>query len=123
MADGRRLKLLNVIDVQSCLCLVILLRRSCKTKDVVAVLEKLTSLYPAPTFIRSNNGPEFIAEALRDWCEASDSTSTAYIEPGSRGENDFAESFNRWFRDEFLNTELFTTSSVAQLLAGHWRRE
>ena len=51
--------------------------------DVVAVLEELTSLYPAPAFIRSDNGSEFIAQALRDWCEASTTTSTVYIEPGS----------------------------------------
>ena len=50
---------------------------------VVAVLEELTSLYPAPAFIRSDNGSEFIAQALRDWCEACTTTSTVYIEPGS----------------------------------------
>ena len=69
------------------------------------------------------NGPEFIAQALRDWCEASDTTSTAYIEPGSPWENGFAESFNGRFRDEFLNTELFTTAPEAQLLADRWRWE
>ncbi|MCP9848207.1 integrase core domain-containing protein, partial [Cyanobium sp. Morenito 9A2] len=81
---------------------------------------ELTSLYPAPTFIRSDNGPEFIAEALRDWCEASETTSTAYIEPGSPWENGYAESFNGRFRDEFLNTELFSTAPEAQLLADRW---
>jgi len=101
-ADGRRLKFLNVIDEHSRLCLAIRVGRRCKAKDVVAVLEELTSVYPAPTFIRSDNGPEFIAQALRDWCEASDTTSTAYIEPGSPWENGFAESFNGRFRDEFL---------------------
>ena len=69
-ADGRRLKFLNVIDEHSRLCLAIRVGRRCKAKDVVAVLEELTSLYPAPAFIRSDNGPEFIAQALRDWCEA-----------------------------------------------------
>jgi transposase InsO family protein len=66
-ADGRRLKFLNVIDEYSRLCLAIRVGRRCKAKDVVAVLEELTSLYPAPTFIRSDNGPEFncFAEALR----------------------------------------------------------
>ncbi len=115
-ADGRRLKFLNVIDEHSRFCLAIRVGRRCKAKDVVAVLEELTSVYPAPTFIRSDNGPEFIAQALRDWCEASDTTSTAYIEPGSPWENGFAESFNGRFRDEFLNTELFTTAPEAQLL-------
>ena len=87
---------------------------------MVAVLEELTSLYPAPAFIRSDNGPEFIAQALRDWCEASPTTSTAYIAPGSPWENGFAESFNGRFRDEFLNTELFTTAPEAQILAYRW---
>jgi transposase InsO family protein len=68
-ADGRRLKFLNVIDEHSRLCLAIRVGRRCKTKDVVAVLEELTSLYPAPTYIRSDNGPEFIAHALRRWSE------------------------------------------------------
>jgi len=122
-ADGRRLKFLNVIDEHSRLCLAIRVGRRCKAKDVVAVLEELTSLYPAPAFIRSDNGPEFIAQALRDWCAASTTTSTAYIAPGSPWENGFAESFNGRFRDEFLNTELFTTAPEAQILADRWRWE
>ncbi len=89
----------------------------------MAVLEALTSLNLAPAFIRSDNVPEFIAQALRDWCETSGTTSTAYIEPGSPWENGFAESFIGQFRDEFLNTELFTTAPEAQILADRWRWE
>ena len=73
-ADGRRLKFLNVVDEHSRLCLAIRVDRRCKAKDVVAVLEELTSLYPAPTFIRSDNGPEFIAHALWRWCKSSGMT-------------------------------------------------
>jgi putative transposase len=116
-ADRRRLKCLNVIVEHSRLWLAIRVGRRCKAKVVVAVLEELTSLYPAPAFIRSDNGPEFIAQALRDWCVASDTTSTAYIKPGYPWENGFAESCNGRLRDEFLNTELFTTAPEAQLLA------
>jgi transposase InsO family protein len=94
--------------------------RRCKAKDVVAVLEELTSLYPAPAFIRSDNGPEFIASALKRLSEAS-GTTTAYIEPGSPWQNGFAESFNSRFRDEFLNTELFNTVAEAQALADRLR--
>ncbi len=90
---------------------------------MVAVLEELTSLYAAPMFIRSDNRSEFLAQALRDWCEASASTSAAYIEPGPPWENGFAESFNGRFRDEFLNIELFTTAPEEQLLADRWRWE
>ena len=120
-ADGRRLKLLNVLDEYSRLCAAIRVGRCCKAKDVVAVLEELTSLYTAPAFIRSDNGPEFIAQALRNLCEASTTTMTAYIAPGSPWENGFAEFFNGRFRDEFLNTELFTTDPDAQILTDRWR--
>jgi putative transposase len=122
-ADGRRLKFLNVIDEHSRLCLAIRVGRRCKARDVVAVLDELTSLYPAPAIIRSDNGPEFIAQALRDWCEASATTKTSYIEPGAPWEKGFAESFNGRFRDEFLNTERFTKAPGTQLLADRWRWE
>jgi len=80
------------------------------------------SLYPAPTFIRSDNGPEFIAHALRRWHKDS-GTTTACIEPGSSWRNGFGESDNSRFRDEFLNTELFATATEAQGLANRWRWE
>ena len=89
-ADGRRLKFLNVIDEHTRLCLAIRVGRRCKARDVVAVLEELTNLYPAPAFIRSDNGPEFIAHALRPWCRTN-STTTATIEPGSPWQNGSAE--------------------------------
>ena len=81
-ADGRKLKFLNVSDVLSRLCLTIRVGRSFGTKDVMAVVKELTSHYETTKFIRSDNGPEFIDQAARDWCGATDSTSTAYIEPG-----------------------------------------
>jgi len=122
IADGRRLKFLNVIDEHG-FCLAIRVGRRCKARDVVAVLEQLTSVNPAPTFIRSDNRPEFIAQALRDWCDTSDTTRMAYIKPAFPWDNGFAESFNGRFRDEFLNTELFTTAPEAQILADRWRWE
>jgi putative transposase len=119
-ADGRRLKSLNVIDEHSCLYLAIRVGRRCKAKDEVTVLEDLTSLYPAPAFIRSDNGPEFIAHALRRWSQESGTTS-AYIEPGSPWQNGFAEPFNSRFRDELLNTEQFATVAEVQALSDRWR--
>jgi len=106
--DGRRLNFFNVIDEHSRLCLAIRVGRRCKSKVVVAVLEQLTSLYQAPAFIPSDNGPEFIAHALKRWSDNS-GTTKAYFEPGSPWQNGYAESFNSRFKDEFLNTELFTT--------------
>ena len=78
---------------------------------------------PAPAFIRSDNGPEFIAQDLGDWCAASSTTSTATIAPAFPWENGFAESFNGRFRDEFFNTELFATVVEPQGLADRWRWE
>ena len=121
-ADGRRLKFLNVIDEHSRLCLAIRVGRRCKAKDVVAVLEELLKLYPAPTHVRMDNGPEFNAYALQEWCTGSGS-GTAYIQPGSPWENPFVESFNGRFRDEFLNIELFTAVQEARLLAEQHRIE
>jgi transposase InsO family protein len=121
--DGRTLKFLNVIDEYSRLCLAIRVGRRCRAAEVIDTIEELLKLYPPPTHVRMDNGPEFIAQALQDWCEASDTTSTAYIEPGSPWENGFAESFNGRFRDEFLNIELFTTAPETQLLADRWRWE
>jgi transposase InsO family protein len=94
--------------------------RRCKANDVVALLQDLTSLYPAPEFIRSDNGPEFIAHALRRWCK-NNGTATACIDPGHPWQSDFAESFHSKFKDEFLNTKLFATVAEAQGLAERWR--
>jgi len=122
-ADGRRHKFLNVMDEHNRLCLAIRVGRRCRSKYVVAALEELTSFYQAPTFIRADDGPELIAQALRDWCVARDTTRTAYIEPGSPWENGFAESINGRFRDKFLNAELVTRAPEAQLLANRSRRD
>jgi hypothetical protein len=97
-ADSNSLK---VIDEHSRLCLAIWVGRRCKAKDVVAVLEELTSLYPAPAYMRSDKWPDSTAsqkskgyaQALRVWCEASSTTSTPYIEPGSPWENGFVKSY------------------------------
>ncbi len=112
-----------MIDEHSRLCLAIRVGRRCKAKDVVAVREGLTTLYAALAYIRSDIGPEFIAKAIRGWCEARTTTSTAYIAPGSPWENGLAESFKGRFRDEFLNNDLFSTAPEAQILADRWRWE
>lgn len=118
--DGRRLKFQKVIDEHSSLCLSIRVARSCRTKDVAAVLEELTSIDTAQAFIRSDNGSEYITQDLQGWCEVSGSTGTSYIDHGSPWENGIAESFNGRVRDEFLNTELVTTVQESQILADRW---
>ena len=120
--DGRTLKFLNVIDEFSRVCLAIRVGRRCKAVDVIDTVEELLKLYPAPTHLRMDNGPEFIAHALQEWCTGNGSA-TAYIPPGSPWENPFVESFNGRVRDEFLNIELFSSLPEAKLLAEQHRIE
>jgi putative transposase len=74
-----------------------------------------------PAYIRSDNGPEFIADAVRQWIKAV-GTQTAYIEPGSPWENGYCESFNARFRDELLNGEIFYSLKEARIVIEQWRR-
>ena len=99
--DGRMLKFLNVIDEFSRVCLAIRVDRRCRAVEVIDTIEDLLKHYPPPTHLRMDNGPEFIANALQEWC-TSNGSETAYIRPGSTWENPFVESFNGRFRDEFL---------------------
>ena len=99
--DGRALKFLNVVDEFSRVCLAIRVGRRCRAFEVIDTIEELLKLYPAPTHLRMDNGPEFIAHALQEWC-TDNGSATAYIPPGSPWENPFVESFNSRLRDEFL---------------------
>ena len=74
-----------------------------------------------PAFIRSDNGPEFVAEKVTSWIAAV-GAKTAFIEPGSPWENGYIESFNARFRDELLNSEIFYTLKEAQIIIEQWRR-
>jgi transposase InsO family protein len=120
--NGRTLKFLNVVDEFSRACLAIRVGRRCQAVEVIETIEKLFKLNPAPTNLRMDNGPEFIAHALQEWCAGSGS-STEYITPGSPWENPFVESFNSRFRDEFLNIELFASVLEARLLSEQYRME
>jgi putative transposase len=119
-ADGRRLKLLPIVDEFTREAHAILVDRSITAQDVVDLLKYLFSVHGEPEFIRSDNGPEFIAIAVRDWLRQS-GVSTLYIEPGSPWENAYSESFNSRFRDELLNQELFTSLTEARVLVEQYR--
>jgi putative transposase len=121
-ADGRRLKLLTVVDEFTRECLTIEVERSIRSKDVVATLQYLFELRGAPEFLRSDNGPEFIAQAVRIWL-AESGVKTLYIEPGSPWENAYIESFNGRLRDELLNREVFVTLAEAKVLTEDFRLE
>jgi transposase InsO family protein len=121
-SDGRSLKLLCVIDESSRECLAIRVGRTFTASDVVYALADLFLEYGVPEHIRSDNGPEFIAAAVRSWL-ADLGVKTLFIEPGSPWENGYVESFNGKLRDELLDREVFTTLQEAQILTAWWRRE
>jgi putative transposase len=121
-ADGRRLKLANLVDEHTREALAMRVGRRCTADDLVNVLEGLVAERGAPEYLRADNGPELLAWALRDWCRLS-GTRTSYIEPGAPWENPYIESFNGRVRDELLNVEEFTSLTVAQVVIEAWRIE
>lgn len=119
--DGRTLKMLNVIDEHTRECLAICVARSIDADGVVAVLDRLAiARGRAPAFVRFDNGPEFIAGAVADWCRFN-RTASVFIDPGSPWQNAWIESFNGRFRDEFLNGRHFDNLLEAQVLIEDWR--
>ena len=118
--DGRKLRMLNVVDEFTRECLTIRIGRKLKAVDVIDVLADLFITRGTPGFIRSDNGPEFAAKAVKDWITGVRS-STAFIEPGSPWENGYVESFNGKLRDELLNTEVFNSLAEAKVLIEQWR--
>jgi len=119
--DGRKYRMLNIIDEFTRECMAIRIGRKLKSTDVIDVLSDLFILRGIPTHVRSDNGPEFIAQALRDWLAAVESK-TAYIMPGSPWENGYCESFNSKLRDELLNGEIFYTLKEAKIVIQTWRK-
>jgi putative transposase len=119
--DGRKYRMLNVVDEFTHESLAIRVRRNLRSIDVIDVLSELFVLRGVPGHIRSDNGPEFIAEAVQTWIAAVGSK-TAYIAPGSPWENGYVESFNARLRDELLNGEIFYSLREAQIVIESWRR-
>lgn len=114
--SGGRLKWLPVLDEFTRECLSLEVERSLTSNDVIAILEKIVNKRGAPEFIRSDNGPEFIAHAVKDWIERN-GFKTLFIEPGSPWQNCYSESFNSRFRDEFLNVESSSSLLEAKVLS------
>lgn len=119
--DGRKMRMLNVIDEFTRECLTIRIARKLKSTDVIDVLTDLFILRGAPGHIRSDNGPEFIAKAVRQWIAAV-GAEAAFIEPGSPWENGYCESFNSKLRDELLNGEIFYSLAEARVVIEGWRQ-
>jgi transposase InsO family protein len=119
--DNRKIRMLCVIDEFTREAIAIRVARRLNSSDVIDVLADLMITRGAPEHVRSDNGPEFVAIAVRDWI-AKVGAKTAYIEPGSPWENGYVESFNGKLRDELLNREIFYTLREAQVLIEAWRR-
>lgn len=120
--DGRSLKFLTVLDEFTRESPVIEVARSITSKDVIGILDYLFMVRGVPVYIRSDNGPEFIANAIKSWL-ASQGVNTLYIEPGSPWENGYMESFNGTFRDNVLDRELFYSVKEAKIIAEEFRLE
>ncbi|HJL62898.1 MAG TPA: IS3 family transposase [Candidatus Marinimicrobia bacterium] len=120
--DGRPIKMLTIIDEYTRECLAIVVERRLNSEDVLSTLFDLFIERGVPEYIRSDNGSEFTAKAVREWL-SNVGVKTLYIEPGSPWENGYNESFNGKFRDELLNCEIFETLFEAKVLIERWRKE
>jgi putative transposase len=121
-ADGRAFRILNILDEYTRECLAVLVERRIRAEDVINQLFNLFVFRGIPEHIRSDNGPEFTAKAVRSWLGRL-GVKTLFIEPGSPWENGYIESFNGKMRDELLDREIFTTLIEAKVLIEAWRRE
>lgn len=119
--NGRKFRMLNIIDEFTRECLAIRIDRKLNSTDVIDALSDLFIIRGVPGYVRSDNGPEFIAEAVREWIAAV-GAKTAFIEPGSPWENGYCESFNSKLRDELLNGEIFYSLAEAKVIIEAWRR-
>jgi putative transposase len=119
---GNKLRMLTVLDEYTRQSLAIWVGRSVSAQTVVQNLKWLFMDRGTPEYIRSDNGPEFIATAVRQWL-AKSGCKTMYIEPGSPWENPYIESFNGKLRDECLNREIFRNGLEAQIVIENWREE
>ena len=121
-ADGRAFRILTIMDEYTRECLALFVARHITSQDVIDQLFQLFVLRGIPEHIRSDNGPEFTARAVRAWLDRL-GVKTLFIERGSPWENGYIESFNGKMRDELLNREVFTTLAEARVLIEQWRRE
>jgi putative transposase len=118
--DGRRLRLMTLIDEFTRKCLAIRVARRINAIGVIETLADAMLFEGVPAYIRSDNGPEMIAKVLREWLSGL-GTKSLYIEPGSPWENGYCESFNGKLRDECLNGEIFYSLKEAQTVIESWR--
>ena len=121
-SDGNPVRLLTVVDEYTRECLAIHVGRSLRSPHVIECPGDLMVQRGVPEHLRSDNGPEFTARAVRLWLQGVGAT-TLFITPGSPWENGYVESFNGKLRDKLLNRELFATLWEVQVLTEQWRHE
>ena len=121
-SSGTPLKWLSIVDEYTRECLCLKVDRSITSEDVLDTLAELFAIRGVPRHIRSDNGPEFVAQAIGRWLKQLD-VEALYIEPGSPWENGYAESFHSRLRDEFLSLEVFENLAEARRLTSAWRAE
>ena len=122
LENGTRVRLLVVIDEYTRESLAIDVASNFSGQNVVELLRYLFAVRGCPSYIRSDNGPEFISSAVQRWLEKA-GVKTLYIAPGSPWENGYAESFNSRLRDELLNRELFLSIAELRYVVDRWRMD
>lgn len=118
---GRPIKIASIVDEHTRVCLGGLVERSITADRLTDHLDDLVKLHGPPAVLRSDNGPEFISQAIADW--AGTRTGLSYIPPGSPWLNGYVESFNSRLRDECLNINSFYSLLHAQVVIGDWKVE
>jgi transposase InsO family protein len=121
-ASGATLKWLSIVDEHTRECLALKAGRSITSEDVIDTLAELFAMRGVPCHIRSDNGPEFIAGAIRRWLDQV-GVEALYVAPGSPWENGYAESFHSRLRDEFLAVETFESLTTARRLSAAWKED
>ena len=118
--DGKLIKILTLVDEYSRYCFHLAVEQTIRAVDVIRLIEQAVAIHGAPNFIRSDNGPEFIANEIRHWLLERE-IQTMYIEPGCPWENPWVESFHSRFRDNCLNRELFLNLKEAEVVISDWK--
>jgi putative transposase len=121
-ANGQALRILTLVDEFTRECLAIEVGASFGARRVIAVLKRAFAEHGPPEWLRSDNGPEFIAQVLKRWL-AERGPKPKYIDPGCPWQNPYGESFNGCLRDECLDRELFANRCEAAVVLEAWRRE
>ncbi|MEM0965313.1 MAG: IS3 family transposase [Verrucomicrobiota bacterium] len=120
--EGRSIKILSVVDEATRFCVDLNVNRTINAKQVRTAMDQACLRYGQPRCIRSDNGPEFIASAIREWIE-SRKIDCIFIEPGSPWQNPYVESFHSRFRNDCLNREWFINELDARVSIADWREK